>query len=963
MNIGKKLLSILLCLMLVFGTLAVCGEGFAELLETVSIKVSAAYSVGDTIYYGTYPQSEVTDTTTISVLNTKAVALSAVGNGWQSYNYYSGTGNSDDGQMTASDYMRYIDVELNDQKYRGVTFDSYRPYCTGYTTSTDHYYNGYTYGNVYWFKYEPLEWRVLDPSTGLVICETIIDSQPYNNYLLSADNEYWGDSAKTYYANNYANSSIREWLNNDFINTAFSSSQQENIKVTELDNSCPYDSAYNSANTSDKIFLLSYNEVTNSAYGFSTETGSNSARRAKGSDYAKCQGLEVYNSSSSSYDGCSRWRLRSPGYRSDFTWLVGYNGDLYHHYGTNYIYYGVRPALKLQNLKSDYAGSETDDSEYTIKTPHGTFGFDKNLEYFANNTSSTAYNPELSYMLMTLADCAYNSNTNDIRTSLHNLGFEDDDIYISPIYGIPADFEYLAAYYIARKNVDGKEIVLIGVRGTGNALHGLDELTEGKLPVMGEWYSDIFETGAGVPFFGTGTNWHQGYKNSAENIWSALEQLVYKDSQIPKSNVKYFVTGHSRGAGVANLFSIKLDQYGVSKENVFDYNFACPDTARDYISSWNTSGNHDNMFNVCNCQDIIVYLPGILLKGGPQTTLSWGKYGVTKFFSFDWNDPGYTLLDINMGPYFAHDQKVYLAYLREMHDWNEFKDYNAMKVSRAGAYLSLLSEGIGNVFEALDCISIMKIFCPVDVKVTDDDGNVLATIINNKATHYVDGIWAFADGDKKAVVLFDNSHINLELTATDSGQMNYTVSQYSFIEDSELGEKSFNNVKLESAKTMLSDIGNATAVKDVDLKVMDDGGTITATVNADGTETPVIDAKLNAKSSTTVDYRSKVNITATASGVPDGYFLAVYSGNTLLEKGTKDKVTYTPKDNNKPAELKSDTSYTVKVIDGKNTVQKDSNGKDLAANVEIKVKQGFFDKLIAFFKGLFGLLPTVEIKP
>ena len=75
-------------------------------------------------------------------------------------------------------------------------------------------------------------------------------------------------------------------------------------------------------------------------------------------------------------------------------------------------------------------------------------------------------------------------------------------------------------------------------------------------------------------------------------------------------------------------------------------------------------------------------------------------------------------------------------------------------------------------------------------------------------------------------------------------------------------------------------------------------------------------------------------------------------------------MSYTPKDsNNKPFELKSDVTYTVKVIDGKNTVQKDSNGKDLTANVEIKVKQGFFDKLIAFFKGLFGLLPTVEIKP
>ena len=127
---------------------------------------------------------------------------------------------------------------------------------------------------------------------------------------------------------------------------------------------------------------------------------------------------------------------------------------------------------------------------------------------------------------------------------------------------------------------------------------------------------------------------------------------------------------------------------------------------------------------------------------------------------------------------------------------------------------------------------------------------------------------------------------------------------------------------------------------------------------------PTASAKINVKSSTNVDYRSKVNITATASGVPDGYVLAIYEGNTLKTKGTKDSVSYEYKDGNgKFVELTGDKTFTVKVIDANNTVQKDANGKDLAANVEIKVKQGFFDKLIAFFKGLFGLLPIVEIKP
>ncbi len=44
----------------------------------------------------------------------------------------------------------------------------------------------------------------------------------------------------------------------------------------------------------------------------------------------------------------------------------------------------------------------------------------------------------------------------------------------------------------------------------------------------------------------------------------------------------------------------------------------------------------------------------------------------------------------------------------------------------------------------------------------------------------------------------------------------------------------------------------------------------------------------------------------------------------------------------------------VKVIDKDGNVQKDANGKDLSENIEIKVKSGFFNAIIAFFKKLFG---------
>lgn len=116
-------------------------------------------------------------------------------------------------------------------------------------------------------------------------------------------------------------------------------------------------------------------------------------------------------------------------------------------------------------------------------------------------------------------------------------------------------------------------------------------------------------------------------------------------------------------------------------------------------------------------------------------------------------------------------------------------------------------------------------------------------------------------------------------------------------------------------------------------------------------------AKINVKSSATVDYRSTVTVTATASGLPEGYVLALYEGSTLKAKGCATSVSYNA------GELMGNKTFTVKVVNSGNTPQKDSSGKEVNKTVEVKVKSGFFDKLIAFFRNLFGSLPKVEIKP
>lgn len=311
--------------------------------------VGKTYKVGDIVEFGSYPQSKVTNSSLVSALN-------SVSKNWVSYGYYSGTGcyATDYGTgyatMVQGDWMKYADFTYNGTKYRAVTFSQYRPSWTCNPSSagkTDQDDNGYTPNNIYYFKYEPLKWRVLDPSTGFVLCESIVDSQAYNNTIYENGN-YWNNTEHTQYANDYATSSIRAWLNDNFYNTAFSSSQKASILTSELDNKA-YDSKYDSETTYDKVFLLSYSEMQNTAYGFPANRNPSPARQAKGTDYAKCQGLYVEPSS-----GCAFQRLRSASSLSEFTCGVAIEGYLIldDYWIVLDTGYGVRPALKISNLAS-----------------------------------------------------------------------------------------------------------------------------------------------------------------------------------------------------------------------------------------------------------------------------------------------------------------------------------------------------------------------------------------------------------------------------------------------------------------------------------------------------------------------------------------------------------------------------------------------------------------------------------
>ena len=291
---------------------------------------------GSDIYFGTYPQTEVTDSTITAELKGMAGKYPTAINSynWTSYGYYI--------EERVTDFMWYIDLTYNGEKYRGVYFISYRPFDTKSSSSTHNSCQddcGYSTHNIYWFKYEPIKWKILSESDGkaMIVADMVLDNQQYYHTATGKTRSVYSGSV---YENNYAHSDVRKWLNNAFYNTAFNDLQKELIQVTAVYNSAS--TTKNSNNkyaydkkTNDNVFLLSYAEAS---------TMTESERQKGNTDYSKCQGATV-----SRDNGYGYWSLRSPGSGNGKYICVVLGGGYISDTGlTNATSFGIVPALWIR---------------------------------------------------------------------------------------------------------------------------------------------------------------------------------------------------------------------------------------------------------------------------------------------------------------------------------------------------------------------------------------------------------------------------------------------------------------------------------------------------------------------------------------------------------------------------------------------------------------------------------------
>lgn len=299
---------------------------FIFILFGCTKKETSPYRKNNKFYFGTYPQTLEKSSSKIKKLNKIAGTLTE---GWTSYKYYI--------EDSVEDFMYYIDIDLdNDNKfdYRGVYFNTFRPFHThmaGDDSHTNQIRHGYELNTVYYFKYELIEWDILEEKDNnlTIISNLAIDSQ---DYFPSFSRELVDHDGTMAWANNYELSTIRKWLNEDFYNTAFNSLEKEMINKTLVQNNYE-DNQFSSNDTNDYVYLLSDVEV-NKYYN------NNEERQCDGSDYAKCQGLGLLSN-------LSTWQLRTP-YQSNanYTLLLDYSGKIIHT-EANSAFAGIRPVLNI----------------------------------------------------------------------------------------------------------------------------------------------------------------------------------------------------------------------------------------------------------------------------------------------------------------------------------------------------------------------------------------------------------------------------------------------------------------------------------------------------------------------------------------------------------------------------------------------------------------------------------------
>lgn len=278
-----------------------------------------------------------------------------------------------------------------------------------------------------------------------------------------------------------------------------------------------------------------------------------------------------------------------------WTWGCNYNSEL----GNGTLGGESSVPLNVFNLESGICEGKPYDEVYGPRE----FNY-KNDEYSQELAEKSALYAMLAYEEYGLSDGQYyvkeekSTNLQLLRKQLFKDGFSN-----FTIRNYKDDNPHNCSYTIANRkiNYNGQEKnqILINIRGTD----GVE--WDGNMQLTGSEYIPMYK------------DTHYSFESAKDDLVKAVKGYMFlmRYKGYDTNDCVIWITGHSRGAAVANLLAAELsDKEEAEYGDVFAYTFATANATKDYQLK-----TYNNIFNHCFEDD---FVPSV-----PLASWEYGNYG------------------------------------------------------------------------------------------------------------------------------------------------------------------------------------------------------------------------------------------------------------------------------------------------------------------------------------------------